>query len=98
MGAHGLLASQCNPSLTEKHMELGMEPMSGLQAFPQVREKIFLLYFSFTTGKSPFTHTHLVVTGHPSTISGTFLYEVSFQETISCWLLALPFTLDQPKI
>lgn len=98
MEAPGPPAIWHNPTSMAKLMQLGMEPACDLQALCHVGEKGFFLYFSFTLGKSPSAHTHVVVTGHPPTISGIFVAVNSCQETICCWFLALFFAFHQPNI
>lgn len=46
-GAPGPSASQRDPSLTAKLMQLGMELVCGLQALCQVGEKLFSLFFLY---------------------------------------------------
>ena len=58
MGAPGPPASRRDLSFTAKLMQLGMEPVCGLQALCQVGEKLFSFVFPLPLA-SPHLHTHV---------------------------------------
>lgn len=57
-GAPGPPASQCDPSLMAKLMQLGVEPVCGLQALRQVGEKLFSFIFPLPL-ESPHLRAHV---------------------------------------